>query len=121
MSEQETDRIEKAEAAALQWLSVLDEGRYAESWQNAALLLRNAANKSQFVQSLVGVLGSLGPLQKRESAHSTYYTELPGAPDGEYVVIQFNSSFENKEKAVETLTPMLDVDGKWRVSGYFVK
>ncbi|MBM4320898.1 MAG: DUF4019 domain-containing protein, partial [Deltaproteobacteria bacterium] len=49
-----------------------------------------------------------------------YQTSLPGAPDGEYVVIQFESSFENKRSAIETITPMLD-SGKWRVSGYFIK
>ena len=45
----------------------------------------------------------------------------PGAPDGEYVVIQYEASFENKASAVETITPMLDKDGQWRVSGYFMK
>ncbi len=46
---------------------------------------------------------------------------MPGAPDGEYVVIQYDSSFEHKQAAVETVTPMLDKDGKWRVSGYYIK
>ncbi len=48
-------------------------------------------------------------------------TSLPGAPDGEYVVIQYNTEFENKKVAIETITPMLDDDGKWRVSGYYIK
>jgi hypothetical protein len=48
-------------------------------------------------------------------------TSLAGAPDGEYVVIQYETSFENKKSSIETVTPMLDKDGKWRVSGYYVK
>ncbi len=44
-----------------------------------------------------------------------------GAPDGEYVVIQFETSFEHKRSAIETVTPMMDRDGKWRVSGYYIK
>ena len=48
-------------------------------------------------------------------------TSLPGAPDGEYVVIQFEASFGNKRASVETVTPMLDKDGQWRVSGYYIK
>jgi ribosomal protein S17E len=40
---------------------------------------------------------------------------------GEYVVIQFETSFENKKTAVETVTPMMDKDGIWRVSGYYIK
>jgi hypothetical protein len=53
---------------------------------------------------------------------SKHYTNtLPGAPDGEYVVIQYETSFENKKSAIETITPMLDEDGRWRVSGYYIK
>ena len=48
-------------------------------------------------------------------------SSIPGAPDGEYVVIQFKTSFENKKSGIETVTPMLDKDGKWRVSGYYIK
>ena len=48
-------------------------------------------------------------------------TELPGAPDGQYVAIQFTTPFENKRVAVETITPMLEDDGDWRVAGYFIK
>jgi len=47
-------------------------------------------------------------------------TSLPGAPDGQYVVLRFETSFDNKAKAIETVTPMLD-DGTWRVSGYYVQ
>jgi hypothetical protein len=46
---------------------------------------------------------------------------LPGAPDGQYVVIQFETSFENKHNAVETVTPMLEPNGQWRVSGYYIR
>ena len=28
---------------------------------------------------------------------------------------------ENKKNGIETVTPMKDKDGEWRVSGYFVK
>jgi hypothetical protein len=63
----------------------------------------------------------LGAVRTRKLKSATYTKTLPGAPDGEYVVIQYDTSFENKKSAVETITPMLDKDGKWRVSGYFIK
>ena len=50
-----------------------------------------------------------------------YQTSLPGAPDGQYVVIQFKTSFENKRSAVETVTPMFGKDQRWRVSGYYIR
>ena len=63
----------------------------------------------------------LGKLILRKVQTKIYKTALPGAPDGEYVVIQFETSFENKKTAIETVTPMMDKDGKWRVSGYYIK
>ena len=44
-----------------------------------------------------------------------------GTADGEYVILQYQTVFENKAEAVETVTPMVDWDGAWKVSGYFVK
>ena len=63
----------------------------------------------------------LGGVLSRKLKFKQYTNTLPGAPDGEYVVIQYETSFENKESAIETITPMLDKDGKWRVSGYYIK
>jgi hypothetical protein len=63
----------------------------------------------------------LGKVIKRNVKSKQYTTSLPSVPDGEYVVIQYETSFENKESSIETVTPMLDKDGKWRVSGYYIK
>ena len=60
-------------------------------------------------------------LVSRKLKSTQFATSLPGAPDGEYVVIQFEASFGNKRASVETVTPMLEKDGQWRVSGYFIK
>ena len=53
-----------------------------------------------------------GALKSRQFLGAKYATELPGAPDGEYVVIQYQASYENKKNAVETITPMKDGDGR---------
>src|SRR3990172_8443962 len=45
----------------------------------------------------------------------------PGAPDGQYVVIQYETSFERKSSAIETITPIREKDGKWRVAGYYIR
>ena len=112
---------ELAAKAALKWLALVDEGKYSESWDEAAQLFKGAVNKGQWKDSLDSVRKPLGKLVSRTLKSKTYATSLPGAPDGEYVVIQYTSSFENKKSAVETVTPMLDKDGKWRVSGYYIK
>ena len=116
------DEAEKqAVAAAESWLALTDDGKYGESWDLAAEYLKNAVTKDDFVKSLTAARKPLGKLKSREVKSKEYRTSLPGAPDGEYVVIQFKTSFENKNSAIETITPMLDKDGKWKVSGYYIR
>jgi hypothetical protein len=112
---------DSAVAAAAKWLSLVDQGQYAASWKEAAPYFKKAVKQKQWGQSLQAVRKPLGKLISRKVQSTIYTTSLPGAPDGEYVVIQFKTSFENKKSAIETVTPMMDKDGKWRVSGYFIK
>jgi len=112
---------ELAAKSAHEWLALVDEGKYSESWDESAQLFKAAVTKEQWKDSLNGARKPLGGLVSRTLKSKTHATALPGAPDGEYVVIQYTSSFENKKSAIETVTPMLDKDGKWRVSGYYIR
>ena len=118
---QDSEKERAAVSAAEKWLSMVDEGKYSESWQEAAEYLRNAIKQEQWNHSLRAVRKPLGKVVSRQMKSATYKTSLPGAPDGEYVVIQFDTSFEKKRAAIETVTPMMDQDGKWSVSGYYLK
>lgn len=117
----DSEKEKAAVTAAEKWVALVDEGKYAESWKEAAEYFKNAVKQEQWEQSLQAVRKPLGKLVSREVKSKSYKTSLPGAPDGEYVVIQFETSFENKKSAIETVTPMMDRDGTWRVSGYYIK
>jgi len=110
-----------AQTSAEAWLALTDAGKYAESWQQAAALFKAAVTQEQWVNALNNVRTPLGKVISRKFKSATYTTSLPGGPSGEYVVIQFNTTFANRKDAVETITPTLDKDGQWRVSGYFIK
>jgi len=110
-----------ATKAAQAWLALVDSGEYAESWQKAAQIFRSQVTKDQWVNALNSVRSPLGKVESRTLKNSTYTKSLPGAPDGEYVVIQFDTVFEKRKSSIETITPMKERDGQWRVSGYFIK
>jgi hypothetical protein len=116
-SEAEKDALKAAE----EWLILIDSGEYGLSWDNAAELFKKAVTKEQWEKTLKAVRPPMGDLVSRNVKSATYANSLPGAPDGEYVVIQFSTGFTNKKSAIETVTPMKDPDGKWRVSGYYIK
>jgi hypothetical protein len=118
----DTKAQEKAATdVAKTWVGLVDAGKYAESWDAAAALFRAAVTKEQWAQKVKPVREPLGKVVSRELLTAEYKTALPGAPDGEYVVIQFKTVFANKKDSVETITPMKDKDGQWRVSGYYIK
>ncbi len=112
---------EEAVEAARAWLALMDAGRYAEGWESAAAYLKQALPKEQFEQSMQAARGSLGNVTLRTLTSTEATNTLPGAPDGEYVVIRYSTTFQHKLTAVETLTPMHEPDGSWRIAGYYIK
>lgn len=120
-AEKHDDAEKKAIESAEAWLKLIDQAEYGKAWDASAEYLRNAVSKEDFAKSLAAVRKPLGKLKSRELKSKQYATSLPGAPDGEYVVIQFKTVFENKKATIKTITPMLDKDKKWRSSGYFIK
>jgi len=110
-----------AQEAAKAWLALVDAGKYAESWEEAASLFKDAVPKAKWEAMVAAGRKPLGEVKSRHLSSARYTTEMPGAPDGEYVVLQYRASFANKKSATETVTPMLDKDGRWRVSGYFIR
>ena len=110
-----------AQASSEAWLGLVDSGKYADSWQEASSLFKAAVTKEKWQGMLHSARDPLGKMLTRKLNSATYTKTLPGAPEGEYVVIQFETDFEHKQATTETITPTLDKDGKWRVSGYFIK
>jgi hypothetical protein len=116
---------DKEEAVAIKnaesWLALVDRQKYGESWDAAAKLFQDNVARDTWRDALGAARGPLGKPVARKVKSAETRTSLPGAPDGKYVIIQFDTSFEHKKSAVETITPMQEADGSWKVSGYFIK
>ena len=115
------EQTDQGVAAAKAWLGLADAKQYKESWVEAAPLFKDRITEKDWVKMISLTRGPFGDVKSRGLKDAKYATSLPGAPDGAYVVIQFKTSFANKADAIETITPMKDDKGVWRVSGYFIK
>ena len=113
---QESAAIEAAD----EWLALVDAGEFETSWERTASLFQDAVSASEWEASVTAARRPFGAFVSREVLSAELRTSLPGAPDGEYVVIQYRAAYENKQAAVETVTPMRD-GGEWKVSGYYIK
>ena len=112
---------EAAQTSTEAWLSLVDSQSYAASWDAAAGLFKNAVTREEWQATAQAAREPLGQVQSRTLQSATSSTTLPGAPDGEYVVFQFNASYEHKSAAVETVTAVQEDDDTWHVGGYFIK
>ena len=112
------------EAAALQaaeaWLKLIDGGQYGASWDEASTMFRKAVSRSTWEKQSAAVREPLGKVLDRKVATKQLAHELPGAPDGTYVVLTFDTRFEHKEHGRETVTMVLD-GGRFRGAGYFIR
>lgn len=109
-----------ARAAVDSWLNLIDTGNYAKSWDEAATFFKSAVPSETWQGAVKTARSPFGALKSRTVRSAIPASKLPGAPEGEYVVFDFDAIFEQKP-AGERVTVVRDKDGAWRVVGYFVK
>jgi hypothetical protein len=109
-----------AQRQALGFLGYLDQGRYADSYAYTGMLLRTQVDREAFAAQIEKARAGTGALQGRELIDANYDTSVPGAPQGQYVILHYHANFANRQDAVETVTLAM-AKGYWRVDGYYIK
>ena len=104
--------------AANRWLALMDAGKSSEAWDAAAPIMQAAVTRAAWLDVGKSVLGPLGAVKSRKLASSVFTHTLPGVPAGEYVVIQYTTDFANRAGVTETVVPMRQADGSWKVTTY---
>jgi|GEM_PF-373743 len=110
-------------AAMNTWLADVDAGDYGRSWDTASSLFQKALARDAWIQALNQVRKPLGTASSRRLLGAQLATKLPsptGPLEGEFVIAQFSTSFENAPKVVETVTFSKSPDGSWNCAGYFI-
>ncbi len=115
------NREKAAVEAAEKWLDLIDSADYSQAWDQAAELIKKVVTKQDWQKTMEAFRLPLGKVVERKLVSEKYTNSLPGVPDGDYVVIQYETRFEKKKAAIETITPALDKDGRWKVAGYYIK
>lgn len=104
---------------ATSWLESIDSGEYNLSWNEAAPLLKNQISSIEWGKLLTQIRTPLGKVISRSIKSASEHTSLAGVPDGQYIVITLETSYELKQSALETVT-LSKTDHDWRVAGYFI-
>jgi hypothetical protein len=110
----------KAEKAANNWLELLDNKDYARSYDESSSLFKASVQKDGWIKTCGSLRDMLGAAKSRKLVSATRQNKMQGVPDGEYVILVYKTQFKKKADAQEIVVPMLDRDGKWRISGYHI-
>lgn len=103
------------------FLAAVDQGNWQESWDRAGAYFQSQVSADQWAAQGRPVRQPLGAVTSRELSNVNRAATLPGAPEGEYEVLQFTTKFAAVEKpAIETVVMLMGDDG-WEVVGYFVR
>lgn len=106
--------------AARDWVRLVDAGEYTESWAEAGSMFKQALSADAWAAQIAPIREPLGELVSRTEKSIEMRSELPGAPDGEYAMIAFDTAFSASPARVETVV-MAKEEGRWTVVGYFIR
>lgn len=118
---QESNILEKVDSSARTWLKLIDSGEYKESWENASPLFKGKTAEAAWVKSITADRALRGAVNARYIATAGSTKSLSGLPDGEYVVLQFYTTFAEKGLALETITLAKTQDDTWQIAVYEIK
>lgn len=117
----DTTATKLAAAAALSWLASVDQGDYEASWERAAPAFQQAVTRADWVTAVSAARVPFEPFGTRTLIKAEYHESLPNAPPGPYVIVQYRTEVSQGRRVIETVVPMRTADGRWLVSGYFVR
>lgn len=109
---EDADEIRKS---AETWLALLDAGRWEESWNATGETFKELNTLENWVSIASEVQPAFGAVVTRNFASQKY---APAPPHG-YYVITFETNFQNKPSAIETIAVERQGTG-WKVVGYTV-
>ncbi len=104
------------------WLALIDTGKLGAAWDVSAPTLRKVVTRADWIKGIGAARKPYGKRVSRERERFARAHSIPGAPEGDYAIIEFTTRFGEGKVATEQLTWWLDPDtAVWRVAGYHVR
>jgi Protein of unknown function (DUF4019) len=111
--------IESAQVAQ-DYVDGLDGEQYAQSWTKGDQIFQHTISKEEWTKALNLSRKPLGKVKSRKLKDQRPAWDPHGLPRGAYMVVEYDTSFENAPSSGELLTLRKGSDGKWRVLTYQV-
>ena len=109
--------LEQAQPVAVEFLALVDSGKYPESWQSLAPIVRDKIKQKEWIEKLDKARSKSGGIVQRVQESTRSVTSLKDSPEGEYIILSYESDFQRAEDVSEYVAIMRDGDS-WKVASY---
>lgn len=106
----------EATTAALNWLALVDDDKWAESWAATSQSFKSLNTVALWQSTSEQVRAQMGHVKSRKFLSEQ---DVPAPPKG-YTMIRFKTDYANKNGAIETVTLERE-DGNWKVVGIYIE
>jgi len=107
--------------AGKKWLELLDADKSGVAWDSASKQLQSVVKREAFVAEVRAARKPLGKLESRTAIKFARAHELPGAPAGDYAIIEFEAKYPKGKQLSEQVIWTIEAGDVWRVAGYFYR
>ncbi|MEO0690395.1 MAG: DUF4019 domain-containing protein [Pseudomonadota bacterium] len=114
---EDAESLDRAQA----FLKETDAGNWEESWNVAGEFFQKESTSEEWTSMVEPVRSPLGAVEERRLASAQKTSTLPGAPEGDYEVLQYTTKFSATDRlAIETVVMVRNGDS-FDVAGYFIR
>jgi len=116
VTDRERDQAFDAERRVLE---KIDAKRYSEVWDEGSPSLKNAAGREGFMRQCAAMHRLVPAGRPRTLGEGRFHSARADLPPGRYVT--FNNRLDCGEAKCGEVVVLMQVDGDWRLTGYFVR
>ncbi len=116
MIKQQKD-IDDSDKYAQEWLAIVDKGDFSTAFDMSTKALQLTIPKNEWVMLMQTMKGSLGAVTERKIIDIRTAKDPKGAPEGDYMIFIFETTFASGKKATELMS-LQEYNGVWRIYSY---
>ena len=110
--------INDANNVALSWLNNVNHNQYENAYTLLSKEVKATVEKKRWIALINELMLEFGKLEIRTVKQKHFQSQMEGMEDGFYVVIEYDSQYENTKDHTEHLLLKQNDKAKWEIANY---
>ena len=110
--------VNDANKVGLSWLNNINHTKYENAYELLSKEVKVMVEKEHWISLINELMLEFGNLESRTVKQKYFQSQIEGMEDGFYVVIEYDSQYENTKDHTEHLLLKQNDKAKWEVANY---